>query len=179
LKRIALSAAVVSVLLLTAPASTTAQETGTLAADLRADWAGQHDQIADIADAMPEDAFGYKATDAQRTYGEQALHIVEVNVALLGMLDSPVAAPAINTDATSKADILMAVEQSYTYGAEVLAGLSDAQMLEAVDGRFLGQSTRARVIAFAFSHTMDIYGQMAVYLRLNDIVPPASRRGGL
>jgi hypothetical protein len=28
-------------------------------------------------------------------------------------------------------------------------------------------------------HTQDIYGQMAVYLRLNGLVPPASRRGGI
>jgi hypothetical protein len=28
-------------------------------------------------------------------------------------------------------------------------------------------------------HTQDIYGQMAVYLRLNGVVPPASRRGGI
>jgi hypothetical protein len=32
---------------------------------------------------------------------------------------------------------------------------------------------------FTLSHGMDIYGQMAVYLRLNDVTPPASRRGGV
>ena len=40
--------------------------------------------------------------------------------------------------------------------------------------RFIGQSTRARIANFAMTHTMDIYGQMVVYL--NNIVPPASRR---
>jgi len=32
-----------------------------------------------------------------------------------------------------------------------------------------------RLFWFLMGHSMDIYGQMAVYLRLNDIVPPASR----
>ena len=31
----------------------------------------------------------------------------------------------------------------------------------------------------AIAHSLDIYGQMVVYLRLNGIVPPASRGGGL
>jgi hypothetical protein len=41
---------------------------------------------------------------------------------------------------------------------------------------FLGPSSRARIYTFLIGHTWDIYGQMAVYLRLNDIVPPASVR---
>jgi len=40
----------------------------------------------------------------------------------------------------------------------------------------LGPSSKARVIYFLLGHTWDIYGQMAVYLRLNGIVPPRSDR---
>jgi hypothetical protein len=42
--------------------------------------------------------------------------------------------------------------------------------------RFLGPSSRARIVYFLIGHTWDIYGQMAVYLRLNGKVPPASQR---
>ena len=53
-------------------------------------------------------------------------------------------------------------------------------MLETIAGpRFLGNVTRVRMAYFTLSHAMDIYGQMAVYLRLNGVVPPASRRGGV
>ena len=45
-----------------------------------------------------------------------------------------------------------------------------------VQAMFLGPSTRARVVYFAMGHTWDTYGQMAVYLRLNGLVPPASQR---
>ena len=45
-----------------------------------------------------------------------------------------------------------------------------------VQAPFMGPSTRARVLFFLNSHTQDIYGQMAVYLRLNGVVPPASQR---
>ena len=50
-------------------------------------------------------------------------------------------------------------------------------MLATVPGPpFLEASTRAHIIYFTVGHTWDIYGQMAVYLRLNGVVPPASQR---
>ena len=38
-------------------------------------------------------------------------------------------------------------------------------------------ASRLRAIYWSMQHSLDIYGQMVVYLRLNGIVPPASRRG--
>ena len=40
----------------------------------------------------------------------------------------------------------------------------------------MGPSTRVRAVYYVIGHTWDIYGQMAVYLRLNGITPPASQR---
>jgi hypothetical protein len=59
----------------------------------------------------------------------------------------------------------------------VFKEFNDAAWTQAVMGPpFIGQATRTRIANFAMTHTMDIYGQMVVYLRLNGIVPPASRR---
>ena len=68
--------------------------------------------------------------------------------------------------------------QSRAYGERLLKEFSDAALTETVNGPpWMGPSTRVRMIYDAISHCQDIYGQMAVYLRLNGIVPPASRRG--
>jgi hypothetical protein len=40
-------------------------------------------------------------------------------------------------------------------------------------------ASRLRLFYLSITHSLDIYGQMVVYLRLNGIVPPASRRGGI
>jgi hypothetical protein len=40
-------------------------------------------------------------------------------------------------------------------------------------------ASRIRMLYQSMQHTQDTYGQMVVYLRLNGIVPPASRRGGV
>ena len=37
------------------------------------------------------------------------------------------------------------------------------------------KSTRLRLATFAVAHAFDHYGQMVEYLRMNGIVPPASR----
>jgi len=42
--------------------------------------------------------------------------------------------------------------------------------------RFIGTATRARLVWVTIGHAWDEYGAMTVYLRLNGIVPPASRR---
>jgi len=38
------------------------------------------------------------------------------------------------------------------------------------------KGTRAGLVSFCLAHSMDHYGQMVEYLRMNNIVPPASRK---
>ena len=145
---------------------------------LRSDWQAQKDMMMKIADAMPENKFGYKSTPPQRNYGEQIMHVASANVDLLKVLGGSAAAPAFTAEsAKTKADILKALGDSYDYGTALLNELSETTVLEPVKDApsFLGPSSRARILWTLLAHSMDIYGQMAVYLRLNGIVPPASR----
>jgi DinB superfamily len=140
------------------------------------DLTNQKDTMAKIADAMPEDKFGFKSTPAQRSYGEQILHVAGANVMLFKTYGSKAAAPAMNPKATAKAEILKALADSYDFGIAAIKEQTDASMLQIVQGpSFMGPSSRERVAYFVMMHANDIYGQMAVYLRLNGIVPPASR----
>jgi uncharacterized damage-inducible protein DinB len=148
----------------------------TIHGDLVKDWANQKDTIVKIANAMPEDKFAYKSTPAQRSYGEQVLHIAQVNVMLLAALGGKTPAPMINMKATSKADIVKAVADSFDYGTAVVKEFDNKTIQDTVQAPFMGPSTRARIVFFLIAHTQDIYGQMAVYLRLNGVVPPASVR---
>jgi uncharacterized damage-inducible protein DinB len=80
-------------------------------------------------------------------------------------------------EASTKAEYLAALEQSFDNGIAALADFSDDDMLEEVQGPpWVGKVTRAAMVHFILGHTMDIYGQMVVYLRLEGVVPPASRR---
>jgi len=154
----------------------------TLAGDVQADWAIHKDLLVNAADAMPADKFGYKPTPAQRSYGEQIMHVVAADQSVVGMLGGKTPAPAINLKAATKAEVMTALRQSMDYWEVVLKEFTDQQLNErvAVPPGPLGLSaSRQRAIYWCMQHNWDIYGQMVVYLRLNGIVPPASRRGGI
>src|SRR5688500_19444517 len=72
------------------------------------------------------------------------------------------------------------LQKSQDYGTAVIKEFNDAQLSERVKSlRFMGPTvSRLRLAYFSISHGQAIYGQMAVYLRLNRVMPPASNRGG-
>ena len=148
----------------------------TVHGDLLKDWTGQKDLLVKMAGAMPEDKFGYKPTPAQRSFGEQVLHIAQVNVMLAKAVGGKTPAPEIDMKATSKAASIKALSDSFDYGIAVVKEFDNKTIQDTIQAPFMGPSTRARVLFFLLSHTQDIYGQMAVYLRLNGVVPPASVR---
>lgn len=158
--------------LISAPAAAQA----TVHGDLLKDWTNMKDMMVKIAGAMPDDKFGYKATPAERSYGEQVLHVAQVNVMLAKAIGGKTAAPEIDMKATSKAASVKALSDSFDYGIAVIKEFDNKTIQDTIQAPFMGPSTRARVMFFLLAHTQDIYGQMAVYLRLNGVVPPASVR---
>ena len=81
----------------------------------------------------------------------------------------------------SKADILAALRQHYDWATALVKEFNDQQLVERVTPPpFFGASaSRVRVFYYSLQHTQDTYGQLVVYLRLNGVTPPASRRGGV
>jgi uncharacterized damage-inducible protein DinB len=147
-------------------------------AEVLKDWTDMKDTMVKIANEMPEDKFGYKSTPPQRSYGEQILHVAGANANFLKALGGKATAPTINTKATSKAEIVKALEESFDYGIAAINEQTSDTILEQVKvPPFMGgMASRARVVNFLIGHAWDIYGQMAVYLRLNGQVPPRSQR---
>ena len=155
--------------------SSFAQKADVKAEALR-DWSDMKTTMVKISNEMPEDKFGYKSTPAQRNYGEQILHVATANVGFLQGLGGKAPTPTVNAKATAKAEILKALADSFDYGTALINEQTPETMLQTVQARFLGSSTRSRIFYFLVGHAWDIYGQMAVYLRLNGLVPPASQR---
>lgn len=154
-----------------APAASTS-----LAGDVQADWASQKDLILKAANAMPAEHFDAKPTPAQQSFAERLVHIAQVNTGLFRALGGKAVAPMINVQARQKADVIMALQQSFDYGETLIKEFNDQQLLERVMApRFMGpMASRVRIIYFSMVHSEDIYGQMVVYLRLNGVTPPAS-----
>lgn len=152
----------------------------TVACDIQGDWERTKTLVLGLVNAMPDDKFGYKPTPAQGSFAERAMHVATIDLALLGTVGGKTPAPTLaNPKATTKAEVVAALQASFDYGAAVIKEFNDQQLMERVASMpFLGPTaSRLKVIYFSMQHTQDIYGQLVVYLRLNGITPPASNRG--
>lgn len=135
------------------------------------------------ADAMPEDKYSFAPTNGEfkgvRTFGEEVKHVAAVNyifgAAILGE-KPPVDVGSENgpDSIKTKAEIMQFLKDSFAYLHKAVASITDKNSLDPVD-LFGMKLTRVGVAAFSTAHPFDHYGQMVEYLRMNGIIPPASR----
>ena len=146
---------------------------------------GGEKEVTSAAEAMPEDKFNFAPTQGEfkgvRTFAQQIKHIGGVNymfgAAILGE-KPPASAGDENgpSNLTSKADVVKYLNDSYAYLHKALNSIDEKNVLAQVQSPFgPNKITRLSLATIAISHQFDHYGQMAVYLRMNGIVPPASR----
>jgi hypothetical protein len=74
----------------------------------------------------------------------------------------------------SKAEIMQYLKDSFAYLHKALSTINDKNALDEIS-LFGTKLTRLGVGAFSTAHPFDHYGQMVEYLRMNGIIPPASR----
>jgi uncharacterized damage-inducible protein DinB len=137
------------------------------------------------AEAMPEDKFGFAPTNGEfkgvRTFAQQVKHVSAVNymvaAAILGE-KPPVELGSENgpDSMKAKADIVKFAKDSLAYAHKAVASITDENALGRIDSPFgNGKVTRLGMATVFAWHSFDHYGQMVEYLRMNGIVPPASR----
>jgi len=137
-------------------------------------------QFVSAAEAMPEDKFNFAppATLGEfkdvRTFAQQIKHVAESNYYFFGGPDFTDAGAKAMSDSieklTTKADILKALKDSMAKAHAYVDTITpENAFVQTAHG------TRAGMASFGIAHMMDHYGQIVVYLRLNGIVPPASR----
>ncbi|MBE0616889.1 MAG: DinB family protein [Proteobacteria bacterium] len=139
-----------------------------------------------LAEAMPEDQYDFRPTsgafEGARSFGEQVKHVACSNHAFFNeveRLDPPAGCASGGPDAaTTKAELVAYLRESFSYGARVIGEMTPANALQPTDGPYAGKSTRLAVTTLAVWHASDHYGQLVVYLRMNGLVPPASRSSG-
>jgi uncharacterized damage-inducible protein DinB len=124
---------------------------------------------------MPADKYGFRPTADQWTFGKVVAHVVEGNNFVCGMMaGTPAPAGAKVTEASSKEQLSGALKASFAYCATTLDGLKDSQMGDPI--KFFGGAPKpkARALLEIVGDLEDHYAQMAMYLRLNGMVPPSA-----
>jgi uncharacterized damage-inducible protein DinB len=158
------------------PATTSV--TASIRAEMLKDWTDLKDTLMKIANEMPAEGYNFKPTPPQETFGRRVVHIGVGANRFLQLLGGKAPAPKVDaaTAAMTKDAAMKAMADTFDYGTAILKEQTDQTMMQTVDAPFLGPSSRARVFTFLIAHTWDLYGQLAVYLRLQGHVPPASQR---
>jgi len=143
------------------------------------------EEFVPAAEAMPEEKFSFAPSSGEfknvRTFADQIKHVAAVNYELGGALLQEKPPIEINGEAgpasvTSKAEVLKYLKDSFVYVHKAIATINEANLVETVRSPFgEGKVSRMGLAMAVASHGYDHYGQMVVYLRMNGIVPPASR----
>ncbi len=137
------------------------------------------------AAAMPEDKYGFAPTAGEfkgvRTFAQQVKHVAAVNymvaAAILGE-KPPLELGGENGPDTikSKAEIVKFAKDSFAYAHKAVATITAENAVGEIKSPFgEGKVTRLGMATVFAWHGFDHYGQMVEYLRMNGIVPPASR----
>ena len=138
----------------------------------------QEHEFVDAADAMPADKFNYAPTAGEfkgvRTFASQIKHVTEANYGFFEGWNVPNGKTEADIEKlTTKPEIMQALRDSFAYEHAAMNMITAQNGFQQMGER---KSTRVGTAAYALAHTMDHYGQMVEYLRMNGIVPPASRK---
>jgi hypothetical protein len=137
------------------------------------------------AEAMPEDKYNFVPTNGEfkgaRTFAQQIKHVAAVNYELGAAILEEKPPTDINEESgpasiTTKADILEYLKDSFVYVHKAVQTINDKNLVETVKSPFgEGRVSRLGLATSVAWHGFDHYGQMVEYLRINGIIPPASR----
>jgi uncharacterized damage-inducible protein DinB len=142
-------------------------------------------EFTSAADAMPEDKYSFAPTNGEfkgvRTFAQQVKHVAAVNYvfgsAIVGEKPPMDIGGENGPDSVkTKAEIMKFLKDSFAYLTKALGSITEKNQLDQVTVFGEMKMARASVGAFSTAHPFDHYGQMVVYLRMNGIIPPASRQ---
>jgi uncharacterized damage-inducible protein DinB len=144
-------------------------------------------ELVPLVEAVPADKMSFAPTQGEfqgaRTFAQQATHtaavVYAVCAAVLGEKNPTDMGSNENGSASlkTKEDVVKYVKDAFAYGHKAMQTLTMENLTEQIPSPFgQGKMARASAASIAVWHSFDHYGQMAVYARMNGIIPPASRR---
>lgn len=145
-------------------------------------------EVVEAAEAMPGDKFDFSPEKLNlpggdykgvRTFGEQLKHIAASNYLIWSPITGEKPPDTVNEgkgpdNMKAKGEIIKFLKDSFAFGHKAVATLNESNLVQPI-ARKSGPTTRLFLATFAPAHAFDHYGQLIEYLRMNGIVPPASR----
>jgi DinB superfamily len=129
------------------------------------------------AEEMPESKYGFKPTPAQMSFGDVIAHLDGGN----DFLCSAVAgSPSPKRDelkaSAGKEKLVARLRETFQYCDSALAKADDSKLTGMVPWFGNRQITRAQAVLETAQDWADHYSQLAIYLRLNGLLPPTAKQ---
>jgi uncharacterized damage-inducible protein DinB len=159
---------------LLAPAAVSSAQENPLSAWNKHVYGGLKNVLLRSAEKMPEESYGFKPTEAVRSYGQIVGHVADAQYTFCSrVLGEKNPAPEIEKTKTSKADLIAALKDAFTYCDKAYDGMTDASATQMVTF-FGGDTPKLGVLNANNIHTVEHYGNLVTYMRMKNIVPPTS-----
>jgi uncharacterized damage-inducible protein DinB len=141
------------------------------------------EEVVSAAEAMPAEKYDFAPTagkfDGVRTFGSQVQHLAESNYFFFSGFGLSGAPDDAKLKALkSKDELVQALKDSFAFAQKGIDTMTPQNAFTTV-GSGKMQMARAGWASLCLAHSMDHYGQMVEYLRMNGIVPPASQKQGM
>jgi len=150
-------------------------------------WNHIGNKLIAMAKDFPEDKYDFKVQKDERSFAQNILHVASVDYDVAGKVSGSHLGPDFGQDAhnpsrevyKTKADVVKLIEQAVAAGATVIKEQGDAGLDKT---RQFAWETGMHVSHISYmwlaviEHSAEHLGQLAVYYRANNLVPPESRR---
>jgi len=146
-------------------------------------WNDIGNKLIAMAQDFPEDKYDFKVQKDERTFALNLLHAAALDFVLIRMISGSNVGPDFGEGDNptrdqfkTKADIVKFVQEAVADGAKVIQQQGDAGLDNT--SKFFGNRLAHNSIiwTFAIEHTAEHYGQLVIYYRANNLIPPDSRR---
>lgn len=128
------------------------------------------------ANDMPADKYGFKPTSAQMSFGEVIAHMAGGNDGLCSSIGGVPAPKRSELGASASKEKLVArLRETFQFCKTALAKLNDSKLSGKVPYFGAGEVTQAAAMVAAAEEWAGHYSQIAVYLRLNGLLPPTAK----
>lgn len=134
-----------------------------------------------MSEDFPEDKYNYKAQKDERTFGDNLRHVASGYYTMINIIKGSTVGYTEDDDSLrkkypTKTDIVSYLKQSVIDGADLINAQGDSGLTHEVKYPWGNQMVHASYCWWTILwHAGDHYGQLAVYYRLNGLIPPASR----
>ena len=149
-----------------------AQSENPLSTEVKGAYNNVKNNLLKAAEKVSEADYAFKATADVRPFGALIGHTADSNLRTCSAINGEAKQGGASSK-TAKADLVAALKESFAECDKAFDALTDASATQMISmGR--GQASKLGALWRTVVHDNEMYGTMAVYMRLKGLVPPST-----